>query len=244
MDSLQTSKTKTKTFTFAQDLVASAQKALAPTISFHLYCDPAGQKWAPKLLSEQGAGQELRHVGCFARIFFGCTVATCGMPLPGKTECILTGFHFHSCVEGSWQASLSIQILRPRLVGGPILLGLLAISSTPRAPLHPVRTRLGDGNGLPSSLTEPVTSLSITCILHQSHHKSTLNSIWRCILLPKPSLVAGMGQGGSLAFTPAVVTHPLGRTEGFVLGCGGAAASVAGNTAALCSLALAPKVRG
>lgn len=76
----------------------------------------------------------------------------------------------------------------------------------------------------PTSLSERASALSITCVLCQSHHQSVPSSIWRLVLLPKPSLVVGMGQGGSLAFAGAAVTHPIGKGCGicpWVWGCCG-----------------------
>lgn len=89
-------------------------------------------------------------------------------------------------------------------------------------PSIPADTRTRDRDPPPSSLTVLVATLNLTCVLCQSHHKSALSSIWRLVLLPKPSLVAGMGRGESLAFAPAAVTHPLGKGQGicpWVWGC-------------------------
>lgn len=132
-------------------------------------------------------------------------------PQAALEDCILTGFHLDSRAGHSWQTGPSFQTLRPRVVFWPILLFLLAISTSPQHPLPPHVHQDLRQEWAPTSLPELVAALSITCILCQSHHKSVPSSIWRLVLLPKPSLVVGMGQGESLAFTWAVVTHPFGK---------------------------------
>ena len=152
------------------------------------------------------------------------------------------GSHLHNHVEGSWQTSLGYQTLCPIAVFWPILWSLFAINTSHLIiPFIPTSARIWDRNPLPSSLPELVVTLSITCILCQSHHKSALSSIWQLILLPKPSLVAGMGWKRAWSSLGLEWLTPLGRAEVFVLGCGGAVAAVVGNTALLCSLALASK---
>lgn len=72
--------------------------------------------------------------------FFCCIVATDGLSLPPQAaleDGVLTVFHLHSQAGHRWPTSLSFQTPRPRVVFWPVLLFLLAISTSPEHPLHP-----------------------------------------------------------------------------------------------------------